>query len=62
MERPLFNSRAYLKDGAVPKDDLLAAGGETTSDEPLIREDIQEEAVEEEPRVLTEPAGGGLFD
>jgi 3'-5' exoribonuclease len=63
MERPLFNSRAYLKDGAAPEKDLPASGGETTMDEPVIREDIREETVEEEqPRVLAEPEGGGLFE
>ncbi|HEU4636083.1 MAG TPA: hypothetical protein VFS41_07895, partial [Edaphobacter sp.] len=66
MERPLFNSRAYLKDqeGEVLQgNDSPSVGGETTPDEPVIRG----EAVEEEPRavtettVVTEPADGGLF-
>jgi hypothetical protein len=58
MERPLFNSRAYLTDGAGPEEEIASAAGETTANEPVLRED----AVEEEPGAVSEPAGGGLFD
>jgi 3'-5' exoribonuclease len=54
MERPLFNSRAYLNEEAVPEGDAA----ERAVEEPAIRE----EAVEEEPKVIVEPAGGGLFE
>jgi 3'-5' exoribonuclease len=57
MERPLFNSRAYLTEGATPEEDITAAAGERTVDEPVVREDAVEE-----PGVVTEPAGGSLFD
>lgn len=54
MERPLFNSRAYLNEEAVLEGDAA----ERAVEEPAIRE----EAVEEEPKVIVEPAGGGLFE